>query len=68
MNEKEIQKEFDKLNSILSKAWLEFTKSSNGQYWFEIENELMTSHGYSYTDECEWVKEVNGSVYNFGQF
>tara|TARA_S200002703_G_scaffold150454_1_gene148809 strand:- start:585 stop:791 length:207 start_codon:yes stop_codon:yes gene_type:complete len=68
MSEKEMQKEFDKLNSILSEAWSEFTKLKNGQYWFEIENELMTSYGYSYSNQCEWVKKINNNLYNFGSF
>ena len=42
-----ITKEFEKLDSMLNKEWDKWTKSGNGAYWFEIEHELMTSHGYS---------------------
>ena len=63
-----MDEEFKKLDSMLNKEWDKWTKSGNGAYWFEIEHELMTSHGYSYTDECEWVKKVNAKIYNFGQY
>lgn len=63
-----ITKEFEKLDFMLNKEWDKWNNSDDGRYWFEIEHELMTSHGYSYTDECEWVKKVNGKIYNFGRY
>ncbi len=63
-----ITKEFEKIRDDLDKKWHDFNKSNSGGHWFEIENEIMVGHGYSYTDECEWVKKVNAKIYNFGQY
>ncbi len=63
-----IVREFKKLDRILDKEWDKWVKADSKGDWFEIENEIMTGHRYSYTDDCEWVKHMNGKIYYFGQF
>jgi len=67
--DKKITKEFEKLETILNKKWDKWVKSDKQDGWFEIEHMLMSdNYGYSYTDDCEWVKHMNGKIYYFGQF
>jgi len=63
-----IIREFKKLDRILDKEWNKWVKADSGGAWFEIESEIMTGHMYSLTDDCEWIKHMNGKIYYFGQF
>jgi TRAP-type C4-dicarboxylate transport system substrate-binding protein len=67
--DEEISKEFEKLDRILEKEREEWEKCQESQGdWFELEHDIMTGHGYHYTENAEWTKRVNGKIYHFGQF
>jgi len=53
-----MSEEYTKLEIILNKEWDKWKKADSGGDWFEIEHMIMSdNYGYSYTDDCEWIKE-----------